>query len=79
MTDVTDQAQNFGRQHIDVDNDSVGTDDRSTVQKKQDAELAERLSSIIEGTNERVIPLCKMIRKVVILTMLIYLTPVPDP
>lgn len=28
-----------------------------------DKELAEHLSSIIEDTNERVIPLCKMIRK----------------
>jgi hypothetical protein len=60
MTDV----QNLGQQHIDVDNDSVGTDDRSATQKKQDAELAERLASIIDGTNERVLPLCKMIRKV---------------
>ena len=64
MTDVTDQAQNIGQQHIDVDNDNVGTDDRSAIQKKQDAELAERLSSIIDNTNERVLPLCKMIRKV---------------
>ena len=64
MTDVADQTPHFGQQHIDVDNDSIGSDDRSVDQKKQDAELAERLSSIIEGTNERVTPLCKMIRKV---------------
>jgi len=56
-------AQNFGQQHIDVDNDSVSADDRPATQKKQDAELAERLASIIEGTNERILPLCKMIRK----------------
>jgi hypothetical protein len=67
MTDVADQFQHPGQQHIDVDNDSVGTHDGSPDQKKQDAELAERLSSIIEGTNERVIPLCNLIRKVGIL------------
>jgi len=53
------------QQHIDVDNDpsEAGTDDRTPDQKKQDAELAERLSSLIEGANERVVPICKMIRK----------------
>jgi len=65
MTDVADpNAQNIGQQpHIDVDNESVGTDERSPEQKKMDTELAERLSSIIEDANSRVIPLCKMIRK----------------
>jgi hypothetical protein len=71
MTDVADQAQNFGQQHIDVDNDSVSADDRPATQKKQDAELAERLASIIEGTNERILPLCKMIRKVYALCTLL--------
>ena len=68
MTDIADQTSNFGQQHIDVDNESVSTDNRSPDQKKQDAELAERLSSIIEDTNSRVKPLCNMIRKVSILT-----------
>ena len=71
MTDVANQFQHVGQQHIDVDNDSVGTNGHSPDQKKQDAELAERLSSIIEGTNERVIPLCKLIRKVNILAFYI--------
>jgi len=39
------------------------TDSRSPDQKKQDAELAERLSSLIEDANRRVVPLCKMIRQ----------------
>jgi len=36
---------------------------RSPEQKKQDAELADRLSSIIEEANKKVVPICKMIRK----------------
>jgi hypothetical protein len=72
MTDVADpNAQDIAQQHIDVDNESVGTsgtDERSPAEKKEDAELAERLSSIIEDANSRVIPLCKMIRKVCIVT-----------
>lgn len=40
------------------------TDDRNDEQIKQDAELAERLSRLIEDANSRVVPLCKMIRKV---------------
>jgi len=39
------------------------TDDRNDEQIKQDAELAERLSRLIEDANSRVVPLCKMIRK----------------
>lgn len=46
------------------DNDSTTTDDRSPEQQNQDAELADRLSSLIEDANRRVVPLCKMIRKV---------------
>jgi hypothetical protein len=73
MSDVADpNAPDIAQQHIDIDNESVGnesvgttgTDDRTPEQKKMDAELAERLSSIIENANSRVIPLCKMIRKV---------------
>ncbi|EEB88972.1 hypothetical protein MPER_12989 [Moniliophthora perniciosa FA553] len=41
----------------------TGKDPRSEEQKKQDAELAERLSGIIEDANSRVLPLCRMIRK----------------
>lgn len=50
--------------HAQDDNASIRSDDRTAEQKKQDIELAERLSSIIEDANSRVIPLCKMIRKV---------------
>jgi len=62
------QPQSPGQQHIEVDQrdddlSSIGSDDRSDEQKKTDAELAERLSSIIEDANGRVLPLCKMIRK----------------
>ena len=64
MTEVADRIQHLGQQHVGVDNEH----DRSPDQTKQDAILAERLSSIIEGTNERVIPLCKQIRKVGILS-----------
>ena len=68
MTDVEGpNSHDLAQQHIDVDNESVGTagtDERTPEQKKMDAELAERLSSIIEDANSRVIPLCKMIRKV---------------
>ncbi|KAJ3869608.1 hypothetical protein EV359DRAFT_29669 [Lentinula novae-zelandiae] len=39
------------------------SDDRSDVERKKDAELAERLSRLIEDANSRVVPLCKMIRK----------------
>jgi len=39
------------------------TDARDDDQKKQDAEIAERLSSLIEDANSRVVPLCRMIRK----------------
>jgi len=49
-----------GRDHND--NASVA-DSRSEEQIQKDNELAERLSSIIEDANNRVIPLCKMIRK----------------
>jgi len=43
--------------------ESGGGDSRTEEQKKQDKELAERLSSLIEDANSRVTPLCKMIRK----------------
>jgi len=38
--------------------------DRTEEEKKQDAELANRLSALIEDANSRVVPLTKMIRKV---------------
>ena len=43
---------------------SSTSDPRSSQEQKQDAELAKRLSSIIEDANRRVVPLCKMIRQV---------------
>ncbi|KZP27905.1 PigN-domain-containing protein [Athelia psychrophila] len=43
---------------------SAAVDDERTPQEiKQDKELADRLSALIEDANERVIPLCKQIRK----------------
>jgi len=39
-------------------------DERTEDQKKADAELANRLSALIEDANSRVVPLCQMIRKV---------------
>ncbi|THU82628.1 hypothetical protein K435DRAFT_766436 [Dendrothele bispora CBS 962.96] len=38
-------------------------DQRTEEEKKKDAELADRLSRLIEDANERVVPLCRMIRK----------------
>lgn len=43
---------------------SEGKDTRSKEEIKKDNELAERLSAIIEEANNKVIPICKMIRKV---------------
>ncbi|KAF5393867.1 hypothetical protein D9757_000181 [Collybiopsis confluens] len=39
------------------------TDNRNDDQKQKDAEIAERLSALIEDANSRVVPLCRMIRK----------------
>ncbi|KAJ3717956.1 hypothetical protein C8R42DRAFT_724165 [Lentinula raphanica] len=39
------------------------SDARNDEERKKDAELAERLSRLIEDANSRVVPLCKMIRK----------------
>jgi len=52
------QAEGFGAEYA-----ASSTDDRSPEDHKQDAELAERLSSLIEDANRRVVPLCKMIRQ----------------
>jgi len=43
--------------------DETGKDERSEEEVKKDNELAERLSSLIEDANSRVVPLCKMMRK----------------
>jgi len=45
------------------DKGSSTTDSRSPEQQEQDAQLADRLSSLIEDANRRVVPLTKMIRK----------------
>lgn len=53
---------------IDVEHDigsDTTTDDRTDAQKEADKQLAERLSALIEDANSRVVPLCKMIRKVI--------------
>ncbi|KAJ6476445.1 hypothetical protein C8R47DRAFT_658982 [Mycena vitilis] len=40
-----------------------GEDKRTEEEKEQDKKLAERISQIIEGANQKCTPLCKMIRK----------------
>jgi len=42
---------------------SSETDERTDDQRQKDAQIAERLSRLIEDANSRVVPLCKMIRK----------------
>ncbi|KIK65438.1 hypothetical protein GYMLUDRAFT_56159 [Collybiopsis luxurians FD-317 M1] len=42
---------------------STTNDERTDEEKKKEAEIAERLSRLIEDANSRVVPLCKMIRK----------------
>lgn len=48
----------------DLENRAGEEDNRSPEEIKKEDELAERLSSLIEDANKRVVPLCKMIRKV---------------
>jgi len=48
---------------MDDNSSKTDGDDRTEQEKKTDAQLAERLSSIIEDANKRVGPLCRMIRK----------------
>jgi hypothetical protein len=55
------------------------SDDRTDDQKKQDAELANRLSALIEDANERVVPLTKMIRKVCIHAIVLHPSGLADP
>ncbi|TRM65196.1 hypothetical protein BD626DRAFT_615539 [Schizophyllum amplum] len=55
---MTDVQQQFGAPPSEA-----STDDRSPDERKEEAELAERLSRTIEEANERVVPLTKMIRK----------------
>jgi type I site-specific restriction-modification system R (restriction) subunit len=45
-------------------NPSTDGDERTEAEKKADNKLAERLSVLIEDANSRVVPLCRMIRKV---------------
>ncbi|KAI4517233.1 hypothetical protein K523DRAFT_282413 [Schizophyllum commune Tattone D] len=56
------------RQQLDVLDDGPSdagssVDERTPEQQKADKELANRLSQLIENANEKLIPLCKMIRK----------------
>ncbi|KAI0323060.1 hypothetical protein OF83DRAFT_9152 [Amylostereum chailletii] len=53
------------QQHVEVEHDGFSdatSDQRDDDQKKSDDELADRLSSIIEDANSRLLPLTKMIR-----------------
>lgn len=56
-------SQEFN-QHDNVPQQHNDGDSRTEDEKNIDKQLAERLSSLIEDANSRVIPLCKMIRKV---------------
>jgi len=47
----------------DFPNVEATTDNRPDAQKQAEKELANRLSTIIENANDRVIPICKMIRR----------------
>ena len=51
-------------EHAPSDAGTDSTDNRTPDEKQADKELAERLSSLIEDANSRVVPLTKMIRKV---------------
>jgi hypothetical protein len=64
LTQNQPQDQGPGPDESASNSGATSTDNRSSEQKKQDAELAERLSSLIEDANRRVVPLCKMIRQV---------------
>lgn len=52
------------KQTMSARSESGTGDSRSDEEKKVDTQLAERLSNLIEDANKRVVPLCKMIRKV---------------
>lgn len=59
---------------------STTGDDRSKEQIEEDKKLAERLSALIEDANSRVVPLCKMIRKVSPIPFpLLHYLPIPKP
>lgn len=72
----TEQEQN--PQQLDVDTgesasnvggeagQQTGPDKRSEDEVKADNELAVRLSILIENANEKVVPLVRMIRKVIV-------------
>jgi len=63
MSDILDSAQKPIQKGQDQLSGGGNTDDRSEEQQKQDAQLAERLSSIIEDANRRVVPTIKTIRQ----------------
>jgi len=58
-------GENFGigEQLKNAPPPSTTNPDRTDEDKQKDAEIAERLSRLIEDANSRVVPLCKMIRK----------------
>ena len=47
--------------------------DRTDEEKQKDAEIAERLARLIEDANSRVVPLCKMIRKVSVISSSLFI------
>lgn len=63
---MSQMGENFGigEQLKNAPPPSTTNPDRTDEDKQKDAEIAERLSRLIEDANSRVVPLCKMIRKV---------------
>lgn len=64
----TSHTYHFHSQQLPIMSE-VAHDERSPQEIKQDKQLAERLSSLIEDANQRVIPLCKQIRVVSIMAL----------
>lgn len=62
---MTDIQQQFNTAPSEASTD----DDRTPDERKQEAELAIKLSRMIEEANEKVVPLVKMVRKVTYLSM----------
>ncbi|KAJ3723820.1 hypothetical protein C8R42DRAFT_695446 [Lentinula raphanica] len=63
MSQVGDHDFRIGQGLENAPPPSTTNEDRSDEERKKEAEIAERLSRLIEDANSRVIPLTKMIRR----------------
>ncbi|KAJ3760455.1 hypothetical protein EV360DRAFT_39730 [Lentinula raphanica] len=63
MSQVGDHDFRIGQGLDNAPPPSTTNEDRSDEERKKEAEIAERLSRLIEDANSRVIPLTKMIRR----------------